>query len=775
MSFHPPSIFRQASEPPLDSLSLDYSNDTAESSCGGIETWISDKRSSPEILWEDQSMRLFRFRQSKRDKSQKVTKPTKTGSNCPPRMSMSAETYKRQQPFLSTSADSSNLDGRPKSKDDSKQSSSRSSTLSRKHQSVSLELATAWMQMGEKNRQSTSNMSVSESTSYSSSSCGSSHDPAGYTRNTHHEEENKTKSPNSVNLPNAMSHPGDEQGEDAAYPRRSRSSLFVSDSNRLLCQQRTIRDSESTSVRALRSGHSSSRDWVHSGKTETRGSTGPGTTRDGNNSNIKNNVIGSFSSARQRDAKSSSVFGNAKTSAKEVPCNIPKPSRPTNAPKGRGIFRLNAREGSTHQERSKRRASKERGEDSRRIIMTAKSMWRTAVDPASGRTYYYHVETRETQWRKPLELASDEEKEEMRKKEELQRSFFAAMEANILKNLETGATVESAQAASEKERTKNFLQTRSVEGTQIERPGLVRTISSMDRQIISELVKRQPSNRRLFDDHATSPNDVIAAKFRESTVASDALTDQTKNLSLEEYPGEMPLNGGFNRAMSEESMQRQASLGTILSNLPDDNTSSRLGNSYLSSIAGASFYDESADDFGVSDEEIDALTELAKISDRMSSIQDDGQLETTEDTSRFAPTGLRSSIKRASMTNNSLSVLREENEFSEHSTGNDSPRKDERAKMERERVFENMKDAGFDEDFEKPNMVRRNTCGTIYVGSTMSAPDKDATMKVRTIDVSWNKQKTECRSHVAFRYLSSAYAVCTEPIFCSPKRKICQR
>jgi hypothetical protein len=34
---------------------------------------------------------------------------------------------------------------------------------------------------------------------------------------------------------------------------------------------------------------------------------------------------------------------------------------------------------------------------------------------------------------------------------------------------------------------------------------------------------------------------------------------------------------------------------------------------------------------------------------------------------------------------------------------------------------------------EKPGLGgRRNTCGTIYVGTTMSAPDKDATIKVRS-------------------------------------------
>ena len=34
---------------------------------------------------------------------------------------------------------------------------------------------------------------------------------------------------------------------------------------------------------------------------------------------------------------------------------------------------------------------------------------------------------------------------------------------------------------------------------------------------------------------------------------------------------------------------------------------------------------------------------------------------------------------------------------------------------------------------KRPELVRRNTCGTLYVGATMSAPDKDATIKVSTV------------------------------------------
>ena len=35
-----------------------------------------------------------------------------------------------------------------------------------------------------------------------------------------------------------------------------------------------------------------------------------------------------------------------------------------------------------------------------------------------------------------------------------------------------------------------------------------------------------------------------------------------------------------------------------------------------------------------------------------------------------------------------------------------------------------------DVDMVRPNIRRRNTCGTLYVGTTMSAPDKDATIRV---------------------------------------------
>lgn len=39
----------------------------------------------------------------------------------------------------------------------------------------------------------------------------------------------------------------------------------------------------------------------------------------------------------------------------------------------------------------------------------AASIWREAVDPASGRTYFYHLITRETTWDKPAQLTDEVE------------------------------------------------------------------------------------------------------------------------------------------------------------------------------------------------------------------------------------------------------------------------------------------------------------------------------------------------------------------------------
>eukprot|EP00752_Nemacystus_decipiens_P001794 g1733.t1 len=59
------------------------------------------------------------------------------------------------------------------------------------------------------------------------------------------------------------------------------------------------------------------------------------------------------------------------------------------------------------------------------------ALWRSVADPQSGKTYYYHVVTRESVWDKPLALCSARERANVARRKEQQRSFFAEMEGNI--------------------------------------------------------------------------------------------------------------------------------------------------------------------------------------------------------------------------------------------------------------------------------------------------------------------------------------------------------
>ena len=147
--------------------------------------------------------------------------------------------------------------------------------------------------------------------------------------------------------------------------------------------------------------------------------------------------------------------------------------------------------------------------------------WRSAVDPQSGRTYYYHVKTRETQWRKPMEMASREERDAIAAKEKRQKEFFAAMESNILKSISAGMKAPEKKSLLDEEYENeeiseepltpniqspneinwvpppNILDKRPTKGGGPSRPDLVRTISTMDTSVLRELIKRVPSTRNV--------------------------------------------------------------------------------------------------------------------------------------------------------------------------------------------------------------------------------------------------------------------------------------
>mmetsp|Transcript_11855 Transcript_11855/g.27716 ORF Transcript_11855/g.27716 Transcript_11855/m.27716 type:complete len:600 (+) Transcript_11855:110-1909(+) len=68
------------------------------------------------------------------------------------------------------------------------------------------------------------------------------------------------------------------------------------------------------------------------------------------------------------------------------------------------------------------------------------AVWKSALDPASGNTYYYDTISRKTQWKKPAELKALERRRK-REKRRIARAFFNEMEKNILDSLSRGEVI----------------------------------------------------------------------------------------------------------------------------------------------------------------------------------------------------------------------------------------------------------------------------------------------------------------------------------------------
>ncbi|CAM9372464.1 unnamed protein product [Ascophyllum nodosum] len=78
------------------------------------------------------------------------------------------------------------------------------------------------------------------------------------------------------------------------------------------------------------------------------------------------------------------------------------------------------------------------GDDDEEEMPPEARMWRSVVDPSSGKPYYYHSATRESQWEKPLVLCSARERAEVLRRGEQERYFFAEMECNIRRKIQQG-------------------------------------------------------------------------------------------------------------------------------------------------------------------------------------------------------------------------------------------------------------------------------------------------------------------------------------------------
>ncbi len=169
--------------------------------------------------------------------------------------------------------------------------------------------------------------------------------------------------------------------------------------------------------------------------------------------------------------------------------------------------------------------------------------WKTAVDPKSGRTYYYNTKTLETQWRKPLCCATSSERRAAIKKEKQTLAFFASMEQNILRTIQQQPHP-SATGPSQQQRHYSMVETyprhvndfmegsahaqhrrESEPPTSFQTPfKLIRTISSMEDTVLAALVQRVPSFRHTATSSKSNAigSGAVFTSYSTRNVAPDA-------------------------------------------------------------------------------------------------------------------------------------------------------------------------------------------------------------------------------------------------------------
>jgi hypothetical protein len=356
------------------------------------------------------------------------------------------------------------------------------------------------------------------------------------------------------------------------------------------------------------------------------------------------------------------------------------------------------------------------------------SQWRSAVDPRSGQTYYFHEITRETQWRKPTELATDEEKSAMEEKEQKEKDFFAAMEANILNSLsrgvipgasaqDTAIKEEKSEGSPELERNpsgikqqSSFRRLGSRARSRAGRPELVRTISTMDESVLQDVIRRQPSFRSVksglskkepslqIDDlreflgsrsGPTRQNDSMCSSSQGSDSILETLEEDvgesTFNIAVDAMPDSDDLNWNETRALT-----KLFSITKEMINADEEHLNKNDRRS-VNTIAGTTIREGNTPTptrtlRRVTDGDLGRT--LARALPRELELEDPG--EKKERPSLNVPRGKRAARMLANSEKTAADLLRP----------------------------------------PVPTVQRRNTCGTMYIRTTMSAPDKDATIRV---------------------------------------------
>ncbi|GKZ01381.1 hypothetical protein MPSEU_001089000 [Mayamaea pseudoterrestris] len=453
---------------------------------------------------------------------------------------------------------------------------------------------------------------------------------------------------------------------------------------------------------------------------------------------------------------------------------------------------------------------------------TSSSLWKTAKDPASGREYYYHVETRQTQWRKPLELATADERKTLMEKDQQQRAFFQAMEKNILQGLAatntppvTAKNTSESAFANEKELAPAAAAEMKIPAS-IARPGAmrVRTISTMDVMVLKDLIETLPSNNSskphgsrsqrhgsafsneggssgafnsrsslisIVEDSQDGDTDLeyseelhksqaIVQEFFQTlqdeecdgssngsdgdnnidaTAASDSHYNE-QDPSESEFTVDADADNVRTKYMTEQTRPRRPhalSRDSIASSDSASTTSLSISALALGSDRNLSMSGSMSDASGIlsedglgllDEEEIMALRQLATAANQMLHLGDEEEEDTNFDLDEddslqgLHITSAASAPTPDTMTRDSLSLTDTSDYVGDRNVNGDALVASTSSATSLPSLPKPSSLAGdLPTRFPaRPNMMRqrRNTCGTIYVSSTLSDPDKDATI-----------------------------------------------